>query len=41
MNLTETKQQVKIIINEVFGLSYEAGLGDCTAEALRTLSKEV
>jgi hypothetical protein len=25
----------------VFGLSYEAGLGDCTAEALRTLSKEV
>jgi hypothetical protein len=24
-----------------FGLSYEAGVGDCTAEALRTLSKEV
>jgi hypothetical protein len=25
----------------VFGLSYEDGLGDCTAEAPRTLSKEV
>jgi hypothetical protein len=25
----------------VFGLSYEAGLGDGTAEAPRTLSKEV
>jgi hypothetical protein len=25
----------------IFGLSYEAGLGDCTAEAPRTPSKEL